>query len=194
MDAATQVLLSQLQAKILALQSDAAAAAAATAAVTANPVQVPVFTLAPALANTATFLDLTSTSGSKHFKGATEASNTQPFGFDNPADLQVFLDLVLKKLQVWGWNPAFTIPVTDVATGTTTEYNLLSQYGLIPLASVRAHVMTYYSTPTKRAQDLFMACQCLLSSLTLDFLKLTTTYPRLLRLKDVCQPVPSSSS
>jgi hypothetical protein len=87
---------------------------------------------------------------------------------------QDFLDLVIKKSQVWGWNPVFTIPVTNAETGVTTEYNLLSQYGLIPLASVRAHVMTYYSTPTKRAQDSFMACQCLLSSLTLDFLKLIT--------------------
>jgi hypothetical protein len=101
--------------------------------------------------------------------------NAQAFGFDDAADLQVFLDLVLKKSQVWGWNPIFTIPVTDITTGVTTEYNLLSQYGLIPLASVRAHVMTYYSTPTKRVQDSFMACQCLLSSLTLDFLKLITS-------------------
>jgi hypothetical protein len=137
-------------------------------------VPVPVFTLAPALANTATFVDLTTTSGSKHFKGVTESLNTQAFGFDDPADLQVFLDLVLKKSQVWGWNPVFTIPVTDPTTGAATDFNLLSQYGLIPLASVRAHVMTYYSTPTKRAQDSFMACQCLLSSLTLDFLKLIT--------------------
>jgi hypothetical protein len=34
--------------------------------------------------------------------------------------------------------------------------------------------MAYYHTPTKRAQDSFMSCQCLLSSLTLDFLKLIT--------------------
>jgi hypothetical protein len=174
MDPAMQATIAQLQAEVQALQTAAAAAAAANAAAVANAPAAPVFTLAPALANTATFLDLTSTSGSKHFKGATEALNTQPFAFDDPGDLQVFLDLVLKKSQVWGWNPVFTIPVTDVITGTTTDYNLLSQYGLIPLAAVRAHVMTYYATPTKRAQDSFMACQSLLSSLTLDFLKLIT--------------------
>jgi hypothetical protein len=174
MDPAMQATIAQLQAEVQALQTAAAAAAAANAAAVANAPAALVFTLAPALANTATFLDLTSTSGSKHFKGATEALNTQPFAFDDPGDLQVFLDLVLKKSQVWGWNPVFTIPVTDVITGTTTDYNLLSQYGLIPLAAVRAHVMTYYATPTKRAQDSFMACQSLLSSLTLDFLKLIT--------------------
>jgi hypothetical protein len=150
MDPAMQATINQLQAEVQALQTAAAANAPAL-------VPVPVFTLAPALANTAAFIDLTSTSGSKHFKGATESLNTQAFGFDDPADLQVFLDLVLKKFQVWGWNPVFTILVTDALTGTTTDYNLLSQYGLIPLAAVRAHVMTYYSTSTKQAQDSFMA-------------------------------------
>jgi hypothetical protein len=106
--------------------------AAAAAAPAPPPVATPVFTLTPALANTATFLDLTTTSGSKHFKGATESLNAQAFGFEDPSDLQVFLDLVLKKLQVWGWNPVFTISITDVLTGTTSDYNLLSQYGLIP--------------------------------------------------------------
>jgi hypothetical protein len=153
MDAATQALLTQLQVEVLALQTDAVAAAVATATAAANPVQVPVFTLAPALANTTTFLDLTSMSGSKHFKGATEALNTQAFGFNDPAGLQVFLDLVLKKSQVWGWNPVFTIPVTDSITGTTTDYNLLHQHGLIPMASVQAHVMTYYATPTKQERS-----------------------------------------
>jgi hypothetical protein len=145
-DAAQAALLLQLQAQVQHLQTAAATAAAANAAAAANPPTVPVFTLAPALANMATSLDLTSTSGSKHFKGATTSLNSQAFGFDDPSDLQVFLDLVLKKSQVWGWNRVFTIPVTNVGTGVTTEYNLLSQYGLIPLALVRAQVMTYYST------------------------------------------------
>jgi hypothetical protein len=185
MDPATQAaLLTQLQAQVQTLQADAAVAAdaataavaaAATAAAANAPVlAVPVFTLAPALANTATFVDLMTTSGSKHFKGATEPLNAQAFGFEDLANLQVFLDLVLKKSQIWGWNPVFTIPVLDVATGVTTEYNLLSQYGRTPLSSVRTHVLTYYVAQTKKVQDSFMACQSLLSSLTLDFLKLIT--------------------
>jgi hypothetical protein len=52
---------------------------------------------------------------------------------------------------------------------------LLDEYGLIPIAAVTApHLMTYYANHSKQAQDSFMACQCLLSSLTLDFLKLIT--------------------
>jgi hypothetical protein len=138
------------------------------------PPAPPVFTLAPALANTAAFLDLTSTSGAKHFKGATESLTAQPFEFADPSDLQIFLDLVLKKSQVYGWNPILTIPVTNPATGVTTTHNLLEEYGLIPLASIATHVGSYYGTQTKTAQDSFMACQCLLSSLSLDFLKTIT--------------------
>jgi hypothetical protein len=51
----------------------AAAAAALQLAATAGRVPPPVvFTLASALANTVAFWDLTSPSGTKHFKGATE--------------------------------------------------------------------------------------------------------------------------
>jgi hypothetical protein len=82
---------------------------------------------------------------------------------------------VLKKSQVWGWNNIFTVPVTIPSTGITTNHNLLDEYGLIPLTSVKAHTMTYYATQSKQAQDSFMACQSLLSSLTLEFLKLITS-------------------
>jgi hypothetical protein len=35
--------------------------------------------------------------------------------------------------------------------------------------------MSCCATPLKRAQDPFMACQCLMNSLTLDFLKTVTS-------------------
>ena len=119
MDADAQAMLlvqfAQLQAEVQNLQT--AATTAAVIAVAAGPVHgqpvAPVFTLAPALANTATFRDLTSAGGAKHFKGATKPLNQQPFDFTDWSDLQVFLDLVLKKSQVWGWNAIFTIPVTN---------------------------------------------------------------------------------
>jgi hypothetical protein len=140
-------LITQLRADILALQEAAAAevlvvaqatAAAAQAATVATQAAVqqaaaaagqqgaavlpgPVFTLAPALANTATFLDLTSSSGAKHFKGAIESLNSHPFDFEDSADLQVFLDLVLTKSQVWGWNNIFNIPVVDPKTAVTPQ-------------------------------------------------------------------------
>jgi hypothetical protein len=87
-----------------------------------GPPAPPVFTLAPALANTATYLDLTSSSEARHFKGATKPLNAQPFNFADPSDLQIlFLDLVLKKSQVWGWNTIFTIPLLDAVTALTAQ-------------------------------------------------------------------------
>jgi hypothetical protein len=111
----------------------------------------------------------------KHFKGGSEGLNAQEFDFKDDTDLQVFLDLLLTKSQVWGWSYIFTIPVLDVATGTARNWNLLSHCGMIPMPSVRTHVLSYYATPSKLAQDSFMSCQCLLNSLTLDFLKTITS-------------------
>jgi hypothetical protein len=159
MDPAAQAaLLTQLQAEVQTLQAAATVAAAATAAAAAAappagppvPPTPPVFTLAPALATTAvTYLDLTSSTGAKHFKGATEPLSVQPFDFADPSDLQIFLDLTLKKSQIWGWNAIFTIPVIDPVTAVSTNRNLLSEYGMIPLESVTAHVASYYSTSSK---------------------------------------------
>jgi hypothetical protein len=151
---------------------DAAAAAAAPPPAGAQPAPVP-FALTPALANSAAaYLNLASASGAKQFKGATEPLTSTPFDFADPSDLQIFLDLVLKKSQVYGWNPILTIPVTDPVSQLVKNRNLLDEYGVISLADITTHVTTYYDSRTKRAQDSFMACQCLLSSLSLDFLKL----------------------
>jgi hypothetical protein len=100
--------------------------------------------------------------------------NAQPFDFADPSDLQIFLDLVLKKSQVWGWNTIFTIPVTDAVTAVTTNHNLLSKCGITLLECIMTQVTAYNGTSLKQAQDSSMASQCLLSSLTLDFLKLFT--------------------
>jgi hypothetical protein len=127
------------------------------------------------LVNTATFLDLSTSGGMKHFKGGSEDLNAQAFDFKDDTDLQVFLDLLLTKSQGWGWSYIFTIPVLDVATGTTRNWNLLSHHGMIPMPSVRTHVLSYYAAPSKLAQDSFMSCQCLLNSLSLDFLKTITS-------------------
>ena len=73
MDPAIQVVLDQLQTEVQISQAAAAAAADTAAVPPLGPPAPPSFTLAPALANTATtYLDLTSSAGAKHFKGATE--------------------------------------------------------------------------------------------------------------------------
>ena len=176
MDPAKQsTLLAQLQAEVLILQAAAAATATAAALPGTVPQPIQVFVLTPVMASVGTVVDLILRSGSQYFKSATEPLTNVTFDFKDPSDLQIFLDLVLKKSQVWGWNPLFIIPVVNLATCVSVNRNLLSQYGLVPLDLVKDHVLTYYLTPTKRAQDSFMLCQCLLSSLSLEFLKVITT-------------------
>jgi hypothetical protein len=113
----------------------------------------PVLALAPALANTANFLDLTTANGAKLFKSAADPLGPQPFDFSDDSDLPVFLDLVLTRAQVCGWCHIFNVPVTNAETGTT-----LNRRGSVPLLAVRKDALTCCTTPSNRAQDLFMAC------------------------------------
>ena len=164
-----------LRARVLELENAAATAAAAAQPLRgANPAP-PVFTLAPALANTAAaYIDLTSPSGAKHFKGAIEPLSSTPFDFGDPADLQVFLDLVLKRSQVYGWNPILDVPITNANGATTSTHNILEEYGVLSVDTISTHVRTYYGLQTKQAQDSFMLCQCLQASLSIEFLKIIT--------------------
>ena len=163
-----------LQARVQELEAAAAAAAAIAAPGGAAPAP-PVFTLAPALANTAAAcLDLTSPSGAKHFKGAIEPLASTPFDFNDPADLQVFLDLVLKRSQVYGWNPILDIPVTNANGTATSTHNILNEHGVLSVEAITTHVTTCCGLQTKQAQDSFMLCQCLQSSLSIEFLKIIT--------------------
>jgi hypothetical protein len=162
----------QDQAQVL---KDAAVVAAAEAPTTGTPPAPPAFVLAPALANTAAaYIDLTSTSGAIQFKGAIKPLTSPPIAFADPSDLQTLLDLLLQKSQVYSWKHIWTVPVINAATGVVTKRNLLKEYDMIPLNAITAHVRTYYATRTKQAQDSFMACHCLLSSLSFDFLKVLT--------------------
>jgi hypothetical protein len=170
-------IINDLQAQVLALEQAAAAAAAAAAPTLPGgaPPAPPVFTLTPALANdAAAFLDLTSADGAKHFRSAIEPLTAAPFDFNDPSDLQVFLDLVLKKSQTYGWNPILSIPVTNADTAAASTHNILKEHGVLSMASVTAHVSTHYNLQTKQAQDSFMFCLCLLSSLSIEFLKVIT--------------------
>jgi hypothetical protein len=193
MAAFIEAILQQMQEQIAQMQTDlpasaaatataAAAAAAATAALNALPPdgalpagknpgipqQAPVFALLPALVNTEAFLDLNSISGAKLFKSGAQPLS-QTFNFSDPSDLQVFLYLLKTKTRVQGWSRVFTVPGTTV--GLTVNHNLLSNYGLIPLADVTQDVLSYVDTQTKVAQDLFMAFQCIFASLEIKFLK-----------------------
>jgi hypothetical protein len=167
--------LQELQDQVQVLQDAVAATAAAPPGGAPPAPPAATFALAPALAyNAAAYLDLSTTNGGKHFKTGTESLTTQAFNFEDPSDLRIFLDLIKVKSQVFGWNPILSIPVTDATTGVVTHRDLLDKYGMIERSDIIAHLNTYYSTPTKQAQDSFMFCQCLIASLSIDFLKKIT--------------------
>ena len=191
MAAQTEALLQQMQAQIAQLQIDLTASSAATTAATTaaavataalaglppagapNPaIPVPVFALSPAMANAGAFLDLSTSAGTKLFKVGAEPLS-QTFNFMDPADLQVFLDLLKTKSKVQGWSRIFTVPV-DI-DGMVTNHSLLHNYGVVPLASVALDALSYANTETKTAQDSFMLFQCIFASLDTEFLKTVTT-------------------
>jgi hypothetical protein len=155
---------------------DAAVTAAELRILRAAPAAagVSVFSRVPAMATTAVYQDLATATGLKHYKTATEPlSKELYFDFDeDTAQLQLFLDLVRQKSEDMGWGALFQIPVTTPAG--TQNYDLLTQYGMIPLASVRDHCMTYYGDPTKQAQDSAMSNKCFMSSVSVAFKQLLT--------------------
>jgi len=195
MAAINEALLQQMQEQIAQMQTELAASAAATATATAAaaaataalnalppggapaggnqgfPPPAPVFALSPALVNAGAFLDLNTASGAKLFKTGSQ-SLSQTFDFSDHSDLQVFLDLLKTKTQVQGWARVFSVPVT--IAGNVVNHNLLTNYGLIPLADVTNDALSYVDTQTKVAQDSFMAFQCIFASLETVFLKTIT--------------------
>jgi hypothetical protein len=185
----TEALMQQMQDQIAQLQLDlqastatataaTAAAAVATTALAAMPpagapaTLAPRFALSPAMANAGVFLDLSSSTGAKLFKVGAEPLS-RSFDFEDPSELQVFLDLLKTKAKVQGWSRIFTVPV-DVQ-GVVTSHSLLQNYGVIPLPSVYLDAVSYVNTPTKVAQDSFMLFQCIFASLGTEFLKTVTT-------------------
>ena len=185
----TEVLLQQMQDQIAQLQLDlqastatataaTAAAAVATTALAAMPAAgapatlAPCFALSPAMANAGVFLDLSSSTGAKLFKVGAEPLS-RSFDFEDPSELQVFLDLLKTKAKVQGWSRIFTVPVN--VDGVITSHSLLQDYGVIPLPFVYLDAVSYVNTPTKVAQDSFMLFQCIFASLGTEFLKTVTT-------------------
>jgi hypothetical protein len=200
----TEAVLQQMQDQIAALQIDLAAstaatlaatnaAAAATTALAGLPstgtpnlgTAAPIFALSPAMANAGAFLDLANSNGAKLFKlGAEPLSRS--FDFVDPSDLHVFLDLLKTKSKVQGWSRILTVPVE--VDGVTTNYSLLHNYGVIPLASVALDAATYVNAQSRVAQDSFMLFQCIFASLCTEFLKFITTEATLYHIMDTRDP------
>jgi hypothetical protein len=128
------------------------------------------FALTPALANKHAYLDLDTPKGTKLYNKGTVALAGSPFDFEDPTDLNLFLDAIKSKSKAQGWSRIFTIPTTS----TKTEH-LLQSYGLVTLKAATADALKYYDTETKEAQDSFMLYQCLIASVTQDFMRSINT-------------------
>jgi hypothetical protein len=128
------------------------------------------FALAPALADTHAYLDLDTPKGAKLYNKGTSALAGSPFDFEDPTDLQLFLDAITSKSKAHGWGRIFTIPTVG-----GTKQHLLQSYGMVTLKAATADALTYYDTETKEAQDSFMLFQCLIASVTQDFMRSINT-------------------
>jgi hypothetical protein len=122
------------------------------------------FALAPALVSDAP-IDYSTTEGAKIYKAATEAL---PVEFDCSATkLKVFLSSLGDRASANGWDFILDIPTAIVvAPAAVPAFNLLTEYGRIPLEQVTAHARTCISTQNRNAQNSYAIYQCIMQSLT----------------------------
>ncbi len=132
------------------------------------------FALAPALANNGV-INYSTSEGIKIFSSATTALVDDPL-FDCEANgLSHFLGKLSIRSQSNGWNVSvFSIPENlEVPLGAA--YDFLSQYGVVSLAHVQDHALTYISTESRAAQDSMQLGMAIMKSLSVSgFNKVTT--------------------
>jgi hypothetical protein len=130
----------------------AALPAAVAAAIQANPPQevppaptVTAFARTPAQANTG-LISLTSSEGMKIHNAAIVPLTNK---FDGTAEnMHMFLKNIKDRGQSFGWDNILSIPDEEGKTR-----NLIDQYGLITLNSIRAHATVYEAAQGRDAQN-----------------------------------------
>ena len=151
----------------MSLSSIETTASDVPADVPANIPAQPTFALAPGLRGTADVLDYSDTENVKLFKAATRSllPEDEKFNCESSA-LKDFLHLLKDRTYQYGWNTA----ITDIATDPTNLVNsptvdLLTEYGSVTLAQVRACAEAYVFGQTRAAQDSVMLYHCIMNSL-----------------------------
>jgi hypothetical protein len=147
-----------VDAAIAAERAAAAAAVAVPGGGPAPPIGIPLFARTPAQAKVG-ILDYGSSEGMKIYNAAVVALSSKYTG--NAIDMHVFLKNVKKRAQSFGWRSILEIPT---AGGTTKD--LIDLYGLIELAEVKAHAMTYENEGGRDAQNASQMYEFLYNSLT----------------------------
>ena len=139
------------------------AAAAAAAPVAAAPALVPPvvpFALAPSLIDNNP-IDYSNAAGVKQYKTNSDCFSHK---FDGePKNLRLFLEQVSERARTANWTGIVTV-LDDNAVAR----NLVTEYGMVSLANVRAHALLYIGQPLRNAQNSFQLYTCLSQSLTED--------------------------
>jgi hypothetical protein len=141
--------------------ANAAAAAAVPVAIPAPPAAPAApFALLPGAAYNAP-LDYSKSGELKMFRSATTGMDDK---FDLKEDhLRVFLSSIKEHVRTYDWNGIVTVPDT-----AAENRNLITNYGQLTMANVRAHAITYIDAQTRNAQNSMMLYLYLLNSLTED--------------------------
>lgn len=121
-------------------------------------VAVPVFALAPGLAN-ANFLNFDNANDVKLFNKGIQPIDPK---FDlKEGNLQAFLQSVADRARLYNWSGILNIPDT-----AGVNRNLLTDYGRVTMANCKAHATTYIANQVRDAQNSLMLYQFLVGSLT----------------------------
>jgi len=117
-----------------------------------------IFALSSAQAISAQFIDYLTRTGMLVFTQATEKLSIQFEVEENP--IQTFIELLKDRAAMSGWT-------SNVAP--ITKYNnidLLTEYGRIKLADLKADVTTYIDQDTRKAQNSYQMYLCITNLLT----------------------------
>jgi hypothetical protein len=139
--------------------AEAAALLAGNQGMPQNPVR---FALTPAL-STNTVLDYASRTGAKLFDMATAALET-PFDM-RAKNVKLFIEELSIRSTTFGWNDIMGIP-RDLNDPLIRIDDLMTSFGTITIAQVRAHAATYVDTETRVAQDSYQLYLCIMATLT----------------------------
>ena len=117
------------------------------------------FALSPALAISAQFIDYSTRTGMLIFTQATEKLSIQ---FEVEEDsVQTFIELLRDRAAMSGWNEDAVSPITKC-----NNFNLLTEFGRIKLADLKADVANYIDQNTRKAQNSYQMYLCITNSLT----------------------------
>jgi hypothetical protein len=122
------------------------------------------FALAPALVNANGLIDYSTATGAKIYNGATKSLSEG--GYDlSSEELNTFLAAFDDRIVEYGWEAVFSIP-EDAAVAAQGLHMLTTEYGVITMNQVNAHVQTYINNNDRNCQNSFQAFNCAMSSLT----------------------------